>query len=129
MEDLGFEQRMMQTLETAGELDRAVEFLPDDMTIAEHRRHSQPLTRPELAVLMAYAKLALNHHLVMSRVPDDPYLVGELTRYFPIAVDKRFPDDVARHRLRRRTKPAGKASKPAKQKTVRKSPCSLHNKI
>ncbi len=30
MEDFGFQQRLMQTLETAGELDRAVEFLPDD---------------------------------------------------------------------------------------------------
>ena len=46
-----------------GELDRAVEFLPDDMEIAERRRRSQALTRPELAVLLAYAKLALNHEL------------------------------------------------------------------
>src|SRR6185437_11729132 len=53
LEDLGFEQRLMQTLETAGELDRAVEFLPDDMEIAERRGRSQALTRPELAVLLA----------------------------------------------------------------------------
>ena len=61
LEDLGFEQRLMQSLEVAGELDRAVEFLPDDMEIAERRRRSQALTRPELAVLLAYAKLSLNH--------------------------------------------------------------------
>ena len=35
LEDLGFQQRLMQTLEQRGELDRAVEFLPDDMEIAE----------------------------------------------------------------------------------------------
>src|SRR5262249_1362626 len=35
LEDLGFHQRLMQTLEAKGELDRAVEFLPDDMEIAE----------------------------------------------------------------------------------------------
>jgi glutamate dehydrogenase len=46
LEDLGFEQRLMQTLETAGELDRAVEFLPTIMEIAERRRRSQALTRP-----------------------------------------------------------------------------------
>ena len=40
-----------------------MEFLPDDMEIAERRRRSQALTRPELAVLLAYAKLSLNHHL------------------------------------------------------------------
>ena len=38
LEDLGFQQRLMQTLEKRGELDRAVEFLPDDMT---HRRAAQ----------------------------------------------------------------------------------------
>jgi glutamate dehydrogenase len=85
----------------AGELDRAVEYLPDDMEIAERRRRSQVLTRPELAVLLAYAKLSLNHHLVTSPVPDDPYLARELTRYFPDAVTERFPDAVAQHRLRR----------------------------
>ena len=101
LEDLGFEQRLMQTLETAGELDRAVEFLPDDMEIAERRRRSQALTRPELAVLLAYAKLALNHELVHSSVPDDPYLGRELGRYFPKAVAERFPDALEHHRLRR----------------------------
>ena len=57
LEDLGFQQRLMQTLEQKGELDRAVEFLPDDMEIAERVRRQQPLTRPELSVLLAYAKL------------------------------------------------------------------------
>src|SRR6478609_7872571 len=101
LEDLGFEQRLMQTLETAGELDRAVEFLPDDMEIAERRRRSQALTRPELAVLLAYAKLALHHELLQSNVPDDPYLGRELGRYFPKAVTEQFPDAVEHHRLRR----------------------------
>jgi glutamate dehydrogenase len=101
LEDLGFEQRLMQSLEKAGELDRAVEFLPDDMEIAERRRRSRPLTRPELAVLLAYAKLSLSHHLVTSRVPDDPYLAHELTRYFPGEIAEQFPDAIAHHRLRR----------------------------
>jgi glutamate dehydrogenase len=101
LEDLGFEQRLMQTLEAAGELDRAVEFLPDEMELAERRRRSRALTRPELAVLLAYAKLALNHALLHSNVPDDPYLGRELGRYFPAAVVEKFPDAVERHRLRR----------------------------
>jgi glutamate dehydrogenase len=98
---LGFEQRLMQTLETAGELDRALEFLPDDMEIAERRRRSQALTRPELSVLLAYAKLSLNHELLHSNVPDDPYLGRELERYFPAAVARAFPDALEHHRLRR----------------------------
>ena len=101
LEDLGFEQRLMQTLEREGELDRAVEFLPDDVEIAERRRNSHALTRPELSVLLAYAKLALNHDLVQSNVPDDPYLGRELGRYFPKALADKFPDALEQHRLRR----------------------------
>ena len=101
LEDLGFQQRLMQTLEKRHELDRAVEFLPDDSEIAERRRRGIPLTRPEIAVLLAYAKLSLHGDLLASRVPDDPYLARELGRYFPPSVTTRFPDAVERHRLRR----------------------------
>jgi len=101
LEDLGFEQRLMQTLESSGELNRAMEFLPDDVEIGERRRRSQALTRPELAILMAYAKLSLNHELLQSSVPDDLYLSRELGRYFPTTVAEKFPDALEQHRLRR----------------------------
>jgi glutamate dehydrogenase len=101
LEDLGFQQRMMQILESRRLLDRAVEFLPDDMELTERRRRSQPLARPELAVLLAYAKLTLKDDLLDSTVPDDPYLGRELNRYFPSAVAEKFPDALAEHRLRR----------------------------
>jgi glutamate dehydrogenase len=101
VEDFGFQQRLMQTLETRGLLDRAVEFLPDDIQLAERRRRSQVLTRPELSVLLAYAKLVLDEDLLESTVPDDPYLAHELGRYFPKAIAERFPDALDHHRLRR----------------------------
>jgi len=101
MEDFGFQQRLIQTLEGRGLLDRTVEFLPDDMQLAERRRRAQPLTRPELAVLLAYAKLALYDSLVDSSVPDDPYLARELGRYFPAAIAQRYPDALEHHRLHR----------------------------
>jgi glutamate dehydrogenase len=101
LEDLGFEQRLMQTLEARHLLDRTVEFLPDDLELTERRHRGQSLTRPELAVLLAYAKLALKADLLTSTVPDDPYLSRELARYFPAAVAERFPDAIEHHRLRR----------------------------
>jgi glutamate dehydrogenase len=100
-EDLGFLIRLMQNLETRGQLDRAVEFLPDDMEIAERARRGQALTRPELAVLLAYSKLSLHSDLLESAVPDDPYLARELARYFPKALAERFPQALENHRLRR----------------------------
>ena len=70
MADLG--RRLMQVLEQEGRLDRGVEDLPDDTALAVRR--GEALTRPELAVLLAYAKLALHDRLLGSPVPDDPYL-------------------------------------------------------
>jgi glutamate dehydrogenase len=101
MEDIGFQQRLMQLLEQHGDLDRAVEFLPDDMEITERIRRAQPFTRPELSVLLAYAKLTLYADLLDSAVPDDPYLARELIRYFPKLVAQKFPEALAKHRLRR----------------------------
>src|SRR5216683_3019695 len=97
----GFLARLMQSLEQRGLLDRAVEFLPDDVAITERTRRGQPFTRPELAVLLAYAKLTLYDDLLASSVPDDPYLARELSQYFPCEVRDKFPDSVEFHRLRR----------------------------
>jgi len=99
--ETGFLTRLMQSLEQRGLLDRAVEFLPDDVAIAERTRRGQPFTRPELAVLLAYAKLTLYDDLLVTSVPDDPYLSRELSQYFPHEVRDKFPDSVEHHRLRR----------------------------
>jgi glutamate dehydrogenase len=101
LEDLPSRQRLMQTLESRGLLDRNVEFLPDDIEIAERRRRGQALTRPELAVLLAYAKLTLNSDMIETTVPDDPYLGKDLIRYFPEELSQRFPEQLEHHRLRR----------------------------
>jgi glutamate dehydrogenase len=101
MQDFGFLQRLIQSLEARGLLERALEYLPDDMQLEERRRRMQPFTRPELAVLLAYAKLDLYEELLESAVPDDPYLARELGRYFPKAVGEKYPDALEHHRLRR----------------------------
>jgi len=44
LEDLGFQQRMMQILETRQLLGSRVEFLPDDMELTERRRAASRLT-------------------------------------------------------------------------------------
>ncbi len=99
--DNGFLARLMQSLERRGLLDRGVEFLPDDAMIAERSLRGQPFTRPELAVLFAYVKLTLYDDLLVTGVPDDPYLARELSQYFPHEVRDKFPDSVEHHRLRR----------------------------
>src|SRR5260370_1292574 len=82
-------------------LERGGEFLPGDVGIAERTRRGQPFTRPELAVLLAYAKLTLYDDLLASGVPDDPYLARDLSHYFPREVEGNFPDSGEFHRRRR----------------------------
>jgi glutamate dehydrogenase len=93
--------RLMRALEAKDKLDRAVEVLPDDAAIRALATARHGLTRPELAVLLAYAKIDLNQALLDSPVPDDPGFTDDLARYFPPQVRERFAEDIAKHRLRR----------------------------
>ncbi|WP_375787786.1 NAD-glutamate dehydrogenase [Bradyrhizobium sp. Pha-3] len=99
--ETGFLTRLMQSLEQRDLLSRAVEFLPDDAALTERTRRGQSLARPELAVLLAYAKLTLYDDLLVTSVPDDPYLARELSQYFPREVQDKYPRAVESHRLRR----------------------------
>jgi len=99
--DLDAHGRFIRDLERRGRLDRAVEFLPDDESLRKRGQAGKGLTRPELAVLMAYAKLDLDAEIVASDLPDDPYFAAELVSYFPRAAASRFPQELANHRLRR----------------------------
>ncbi|HYL03363.1 MAG TPA: NAD-glutamate dehydrogenase [Steroidobacteraceae bacterium] len=94
-------QHLIRSLERSGDLNRPLEFLPSDDELLERRKRGVGLTRPELAILLAYGKIWLNNHLLTSDVPEDPYLSHELQRYFPAPVRERFPRAIARHRLRR----------------------------
>ena len=98
--DLGQHQLLLRVLERDGELNRALEFLPSDTEIEERTVRGRGLTRPELAVLLAYGKIALNEALTKADIADDPYLAGELERYFPRRWRHRFARRIAHHRLR-----------------------------
>ncbi|MFO1161780.1 MAG: NAD-glutamate dehydrogenase [Reyranellaceae bacterium] len=94
-------ERFMRALERQGRLDRAVEFLPDSAAMRSRGQSRQYLTRPELSVLLAYAKIDLNDEILASDLPDDPLLVGELLRYFPQALQDAYAPVIRDHRLRR----------------------------
>ncbi len=91
----------IRSLEVSGQLDRALEFLPSTEEIGARHKAGRGLTRPELAVMLAYAKMALYSRLIDSDVPEDPYLGHELERYFPPLLQKRSGRYLRQHRLRR----------------------------
>jgi glutamate dehydrogenase len=99
--DLDAHGRFMRELEGRGRLDRAVEFLPDDAQLRIRAQSDKGLTRPELAVLLAYAKLDLKDELLASTLPDDPHFAAELASYFPAKAVEKFRGELESHRLRR----------------------------
>ncbi|WP_062209526.1 NAD-glutamate dehydrogenase [Aureimonas sp. AU12] len=98
---LALQARLMSALEETGALDREVETLPSDAAIADRRARGLGLTRPEIAVLLAYGKIDLFNAIVAAPLTDDPYFEDRLFRYFPHAVVDAFPGDIRGHRLRR----------------------------
>ena len=92
--------RYMVDLEQRGRLDRRVEGLPTNTTLLERKAANKGLTRPELAVLLAYGKLDLFDEIVASQAPDDPWFETTLRGYFPKALDK-YADAMQKHRLKR----------------------------
>ena len=99
--DLDSNGRFIRDLERRGRLDRAVEFLPDEDELHRRALAGQGLTRPELAVLLAYAKLDLDSQIVASDLPDQSFFAAELAAYFPATAVARLPDELIHHRLRR----------------------------
>jgi glutamate dehydrogenase len=98
--DLDSHERLIETLESQGKLDRTVEGLPTTEQFRKLRETQQGLTRPELAVIMAYAKLDLFASLIASEAPDDTAFEQLLIDYFPKEVAK-YSEARKRHRLRR----------------------------
>lgn len=98
---LGVHARQIQHLEQSKRLNRRLAALPTEEVMAERRATSRGLVSPELAVLLAYAKIELYGALLASDFPDDEYTANELVRYFPRILSERYRDRMDGHRLRR----------------------------
>ncbi|TDC32359.1 NAD-glutamate dehydrogenase [Micromonospora sp. KC213] len=92
-------RRMINELERAGQLDRALEALPPDEELAV--RAESGLTAPEFAVLLAYVKIVLEREILADGLADEEWTTDVLVNYFPTPMRQRFADRMARHRLRR----------------------------
>ena len=92
-------QRFMLKLGETGRLNRELEHLPTDRQISERMNNGQGMTQPELAVLLAYAKITLTEELVGTELADDPYLRQLAHDYFPRPLRERFATEIDHHAL------------------------------
>ncbi len=95
----GFEKLMVR-LEESNILNRDVELLPRSEIMRERSQNKIWLTRPEIAVLMAYTKIVLFDDLVASDLPDDPYFEETQANYFPKEI-RQYSGAMSSHRLKR----------------------------
>jgi glutamate dehydrogenase len=93
--------RLIERLEELGDFDRRTEGLADGEVLLRRAADGHGLTRPELAVLLSSAKLALQGAIEASALADDPVLEPLLFARFPSAMRKRFGAEIRTHRLRR----------------------------
>jgi glutamate dehydrogenase len=93
--------RLINALESRGELDRTLEFLPSQAEVEQREAAGAGLTSSELAVLAAYSKISLTATVLGSDVPDDAWFTGALRRYFPSRLVDELGERLASHPLRR----------------------------
>ncbi|MFO1038643.1 MAG: NAD-glutamate dehydrogenase [Geminicoccaceae bacterium] len=93
--------RLLHKLERQGRLNRDLELLPSDAEIEIRRKAGRGLTRPESAVLLAYAKMTLYEDILATDLPDRTYLARDIKRYFPVPLRERFQAEIEKHPLRR----------------------------
>ncbi len=84
-----------------GGLNPSVEFLPTKKQLLERQKAGEGLTRPELAILLAYTKMGIYRWLLEGKLPDEPYFQHYLGDYFPQVLEERYSEAIANHALRR----------------------------
>ncbi|MBA3863709.1 MAG: glutamate dehydrogenase [Erythrobacter sp.] len=93
--------RLIERLGEVSDFDRRTEGLADGETLSRRAADGRGLTRPELAVLLSSAKLALQAAIEASALVDDPVLEPLLIARFPSAMRKTYAAEIRGHRLRR----------------------------
>ncbi len=97
---LGDQAQFLSSLEKSGLLNREIEFLPSKKEIMKRQVDKVGLTRPELCVMLAYAKIDIYNHIVTSSLVKDKYFENELFSYFPKLLQEKFSEEISNHQLR-----------------------------
>jgi glutamate dehydrogenase len=98
-QELDSYESLLQSLESAGRFSRTVEFLPTSDEMEVRRAAGAGLIRPELAVVLAYAKSDLVAQIEGSALVGEPNYLDAVVPYFPRRIREGLGDLIPRHRL------------------------------
>lgn len=94
--------RLMEYLEKHANLDRELEFLPsNEALLARQQTINRGMTRPELAILLAYSKTLLKSEILASDVPEDAHIAEDMVTAFPSVIQESYRKYLFDHRLKR----------------------------
>jgi len=91
--------RFMQYLEEVGYLNRSLEFLPDEESLRDLHAAGKSWTRPELAILVSYAKVVLKQELLDESLLEDSVVTSMIFDAFPESLQKHYAEAIKSHRL------------------------------
>jgi len=91
--------RLIHTLVSEQKLNRELEYIPTDEELNDRAQHDQSLTRPELAVLLSYAKLHIKSQILASNLDDYSNLKSAVLLEFPTSLRSRYAEQMAQHPL------------------------------
>ncbi|MCD8498406.1 MAG: NAD-glutamate dehydrogenase [Alphaproteobacteria bacterium] len=100
-EQLQAQEDFIKDLERNIGLDRRIEGLPDTETVEARLRAGKGLTRPELCILISYAKIGFTKALLKSDIPDNPGMEDWAVNYFPPALRSKYRKFMLDHQLHR----------------------------
>ncbi|WP_458693815.1 hypothetical protein [Rickettsiales endosymbiont of Peranema trichophorum] len=93
-------ESLIQFLESTGELNRSSEFLPTDVNFRVLAEEGKGLTRPEIAVLIAYAKNSIASLLKGRGMFTGSHFDNYVVSYFPVLMQQKFKKYILNHALR-----------------------------
>ncbi len=93
--------RLIHMLEHEQNLSRELEDIPTDEVLLERKLEGKGLTRPELAVLLCYAKLHIKTQLLASNMDQYESMSRAVLLEFPPSIRERYRESIFSHPLKR----------------------------
>ncbi len=95
------QEDFIKDLEREKGLNRKLEGLPSEEIIENRMRLGKGLTRPEISILLSYAKIGFTQDLLASDIPESPDMQDWIINYFPDDLRVKYATEIKRHRLAR----------------------------